>query len=418
MNNRFAIQTSLKFQNLEEKTARHQKLIYVLDMLDPRELFAALERIRGDRGNGASNWVLFNCLIAFMLWGARKVTEGIRLLEEDKGVRDIVGIGAWEEIPSVWSFYRFIIRLCKQECQKALEEMFVGLVKQLKELLPGFGKHLVGDSTKIHSYASGRKLSADEEASWKKLEKKIKDPFGKLVKNVEKWFGYKAHFLTDADYELPIAFYTSTAKYNDNTIFPKLWQKAKTEQPWILEVTNYVGLDMGYDDGKVYKQILEDNMISIIKIRNMVEEENKCIDLGTAPVCPNNLGLTFDGYERKRKKIRYRKPRVCKISVCNFRKNCSLGVVRISPEKDPRKLVPIPRDTLKFKRLNNKRTSIERVNSRLKEHYNLDGLKGYGLKTTNLFVNLSLLCMNAFALYIAKRGDIEEVRRIHYALAA
>jgi hypothetical protein len=48
----------------------------------------------------------------------------------------------------------------------------------------------------------------------------------------------------------------------------------------------------------------------------------------------------------------------------------------------------------------------------------LDGLRRYGLKANNLILNLSLICMNAFALFIAKKGDIKEVRRIHYALAA
>jgi hypothetical protein len=65
-----------------------------------------------------------------------------------------------------------------------------------------------------------------------------------------------------------------------------------------------------------------------------------------------------------------------------------------------------------------KRVSVERVNSRVKEHYNLDGMRRYGLKANNLMVNLSLMCMNAFALCIAKKGHIKEVRRIYTALAA
>ena len=415
----FTIQSSLKFKDWEEKTGRHKKLICILSVLEMAELCEAFKTIRDGKTKGFRDEVLFRCVLGFMVFNCRKVTEGIRILDEDKVLRDIVGLGAWGKIPSKHCFYRFIKKLTKELCQKALGKMFSKLVEELKENLPGFGTHLVGDSTKTHSYASGRKLSVDEEASWKKQKKKGKDMFGNIVTSFEKWFGYKAHFLVDADYELPVAFVTTTARYNDNTVFPQLWDKAKKENSWIKEKTQYMGLDMGYDDGKIYKQLaVEDNIIPIIKMRDMVAGENKCIDLSSAVVCENNLALKFNGYERERKQIRYTSPKECTKTRCTFYKNCSIKVKRISIIEDPRKLLPIPRNTHKFRRLNNKRVSVERVNSRLKEHYNLDGLRRYGLKQNNLMVNLSVLCMNAFALYIARKGHIEEVRRIHYALAA
>lgn len=412
------IQNSLKFQNLEAKTSRHQKLISILDTLDSRELIRTLEEIRGEKGNGEDNQVLFRCLIAFMVFGARKITDGIRLLDEDRALREIVGIGAWGKIPSADSFYRFLKRLSHEQCQQALRGMFVKVVTGLKERLPGFGEHLVGDSTKLRSYARGNKLSVDIDASWKK-QKKIVEEDGHIIESFEKWFGYKAHLLSDARYELPVGFVTTTAKHNDNTIFPELWEKTKSEQPWILEETKYVGLDMGYDDGKIYHKLsITDGIIPIIKMRNMVRDQNKDIDLSATPVCDNNLVLKFDGFEKERKQIRYIKPGDCAGIKCLFYKSCCIGVKRISIYTDPRKIVPIPRDTKKFERLNHKRVSIERVNSRLKEHYNLDGMRRYGLRANNLIVNLALLSMNAFALFIAKQGDIKEVRRIHYALAA
>lgn len=413
------IQSSLKFQKLEEKTGRHQKLICILDTIDPTELFVALEGIRGEKGNGEDNKVLFRCLVAFMLFGVRKITEGLRLLDEDRGLREIVGIGAWGKIASRDSFYRFIKRLSHESCQNALRQMFVKLVDELKKILPGFGEHLVGDSTKLRSYGRGTKKSVDCDASWKKQKKMIKDAQGNITESFESWFGYKSHILSDAIYELPVGFITTTAKHNDNTIFPELWEKTKSEQPWILRETKYVGLDMGYDDGKIYHRLaIDDDIIPIIKMRDMVREQNKEIDLSSPLVCENNLPLTFDGFERKRKKLRYIKPTDCVGSRCSFYKTCFIGVKRVSIDTDPRKIIPIPRNTKKFERLNNKRTSIERVNSRLKEHYNLGGMRRYGLKTTHVMANLSLICMNAFALYIAKKGNIKEVRHIYLALAA
>lgn len=414
-----SIQSSLKFQNLEEKTGRYQKLICILDTLDPAALYKALAELRGDKGNGTDNRALFRCQMAFMVFGVKKITEGRRLLDESKILREIVGIGAWGKIPSKDSFHRFMKRLGKKPCQEALGEMFAKLALELKEILPGFGEHLAGDSTKLHSYARGRKVSVDCDASWKKQKKIGKDAQGNIVQSFEKWFGYKAHFLVDARYELPVGFVTTTAKHNDNAIFPELWEKTKKEQPWILTDTKYVGLDMGYDDGKIHEQLaIADEIIPIIKMRDLVRDQNKDIDLSASPVCENNLPLTFDGYERKRKQIRYTKPKACVGVTCPLYQSCAIGVKRVSIKVDPRKLTPFPRNTHKFKRLNNKRVSVERVNSRLKDHYNLNGMRRYGLKQTNVMVNLSLLSMNAFALFIAKKGHIQEVRKIYTALAA
>ena len=63
------IQSSLKFQDLEAKTGRHQKIICILDTTDSTELFKELAQIRGDKGNGEDNRVLFRCLMAFRVIG-------------------------------------------------------------------------------------------------------------------------------------------------------------------------------------------------------------------------------------------------------------------------------------------------------------------------------------------------------------
>jgi hypothetical protein len=69
---------------------------------------------------------------------------------------------------------------------------------------------------------------------------------------------------------------------------------------------------MGYDDGKIYKQLsITDDIIPIIKMRDMVRDQNKDIDLASPPVCENNLALRFDGFERARMQIRYIKPTDC-----------------------------------------------------------------------------------------------------------
>ena len=63
-----------------------------------------------------------------------------------------------------------------------------------------------------------------------------------------------------------------------------------------------------------------------------------------------------------------------------------------------------------YQRLKRKRQSIERVFSRLKNHFNLDNLKVKGLAKVKPHVLLSLTSMLVYALTAAKRGFESLVR--------
>ena len=61
---------------------------------------------------------------------------------------------------------------------------------------------------------------------------------------------------------------------------------------------------------------------------------------------------------------------------------CSLSsyglVVKLNMNDDPRRYVPVPRETRQWKRLYKRRSASERVNSRLNENLILDDLKVRG----------------------------------------
>ena len=53
----------------------------------------------------------------------------------------------------------------------------------------------------------------------------------------------------------------------------------------------------------------------------------------------------------------------------------------------------------------------ERVNGRLKKSWGLDCVRRRGLKRVQVWAQLALLCMNAFALSMAQAGRLTEVRK-------
>lgn len=100
-------------------------------------------------------------------------------------------------------------------------------------------------------------------------------------------------------------------------------------------------------------------------------------------------------------------------------RHLSQKLVRVKlDEKSLRHLGPVPRDSKKFERLYRGRTAGERVNGRLKKSWGLDCVRRRGLKRVQVWVQLALLCMNAFALSMAQAGYIAEVRRTVHSIAA
>lgn len=97
-----------------------------------------------------------------------------------------------------------------------------------------------------------------------------------------------------------------------------------------------------------------------------------CNAKGT-PTCSAGLEMVFWG--RDGKYLKYRCPQVVGKAKCTASSPCTASsygyVLKLPIDDDPRRHPPVPRETKKWARLYRLRTSIERVNSRLKEHFGL-----------------------------------------------
>ena len=104
--------------------------------------------------------------------------------------------------------------------------------------------------------------------------------------------------------------------------------------------------------------------------------------------------------------LKYRCPQQATHRFCCLQEHkgtdrCSLSpyghVIKLDMKDDPRRYVPVPRETMQFERLYKTRTACERLNSRLKENLLLDDLKVRGLPKVKVRIGLNLLVMLAIA---------------------
>lgn len=335
------------------------------------------------------------------------------------------------KVPSAPTFSRFLHRLVKHE--DLFDECLNDLVRRFRELAPGFGESVAIDSTDIHAWSKGKKQGAsDPDASWsakgsKEASKGRKEKGQGKSKESEKkkkerdlywWFGYKVHLLVDTRYEVPIAAVVSTAKDADTNFLRPLLEKRDELLPDVpLQVCV---ADGAYDSTENIKAITGRGALPVIPFNPGGEKTPPGITntLGT-PLCPCGLNMTYWG--RDGDYLKYRCPQeATKLFSClqdhKGTDRCSLSpyglVVKLNMKSDPRRYVPVPRETKKWKRLYKRRSADERVISRLKGNLNIDDLRVRGLSKVKVRVGLNLLVMLAIAVGMAERDRLRDCRRL------
>ena len=208
------------------------------------------------------------------------------------------------------------------------------------------GDHVVVDASLVHAYSNPRKKDASGTPSDAEASWGFESNTGQWV------FGYKLHVVSCADAELPISVAVTTGKRGERPLFPPLLRKA-SGFPTSMHV---VVADCNYHAAT-----------------NHLEAHR----LGASTVIPLPT--------RRRREPGTLAQRL-----------------RLHPI--------IERGSEVYRRLRRKRQSIERVFSRLKNHFVLDNLRGKGLTRVKQHVLLSLTSMLVYALTAAKRGFESLVR--------
>jgi len=234
----------------------------IFETLPDAELLAQL---RGPRQRGRPGYdpkVLWRCYVAYYALGIESVSALIRLLRNNPYIARACGITGPGQMPSQPTFSRFGARLAKRKYAVTLRDVQRSLTRRLYATLPSFGKTVAIDSTHMKGWSNGAKKGKKRTGAVRRQKSKIgkvSDPdAGWTVKantqgrNQYTW-GYKAHILCDADYELPIVVDVSAGNVADvRRASPLLYQARHTYSRF---VPDYVLCDAGYSSDRLRRMI-------------------------------------------------------------------------------------------------------------------------------------------------------------------
>ena len=405
----------------------------ILSALDDEKLMTVLEAERGRGRNEYPVRAIWNTVIVGILFEHNSIESLRRELKRNTALCSICGLDVLRGescVPKAGAYSRFIKKVVKHI--DILQEMFSNLRKKCYELFPDFGKYMGIDGKAIPSFAvekSEKKRKdgeadrrGDSDADWGNHSH-----YNKLKEIVKVWFGYTVHLIADTQYELPVYFKITKASKSEIKTAHEMIDEMKKNNPEIIENCNYFTGDRGYDDTKLITKLGDENISPVIDIRNCWQTKAET----TKPLESDmRITHTFDGkvfcscgsegkekqmvcrgYEMDRKAIKYGCPAKYYGITCECKEKCKIPKeFRIPLDTDKRIFTPVPRDSLKWKKLYNMRSSLERVNSRLDNLFGFEKHTIRGLEKMTFRVTLAYTLMLAFAVAMVKAEKPDKIR--------
>jgi hypothetical protein len=264
--------------NEVEELGDLERLKLVIDYLPDEELMQALE---DERGNGRNDYpvrVVWNSILAGIVFQHRTTESLRRELMRNGQLRQVCGFDITlgvEGVPSASAYTRFLCNLMKHE--KEVDGIFDSLVRMLCDELPGFGEVLAIDGKALESYARPRRAESEKpydgrrdiDANFGVKTYKGKNKDGSVWEKTMSWFGYKLHLIVDANYELPVAFRVTQASRSEIKEARTLVDEMALRLPEIVDRCMYITGDKGYDDTKMTTKLWDEYRIKpVIDIRN------------------------------------------------------------------------------------------------------------------------------------------------------
>ncbi len=396
---------------------------------------ALLASLRSARGKGRDDYPVH------VLWGAVVLSIACRHvdmeaclaeLRRNAGLRRLIGIETEAQVPNGWNMSRFMAVLGEEPHRTYLKKIFDVLIAQLGSVVPSLGQHTAGDSTQLSGRAADPATAADEIASGLPQpsggRKEYTDDDGKVTKVIE-WFGYKLHLLVDVKHEVALSYEITDTKAGDGQTLPAILAEAQANLPaGRIETLAY---DKAADTNDVHELLSSQNIKAVIENRKLWKEEPErmlpghdgnsnivydeagtvyCYDRVSEPIVRHQM--SYIGYEPDREAIKYRCPAKhegweCPMSeICNASKSYG-KTVRVPREVDLRRFPALPRATKKFEQLYKGRTSVERVNGRLKVFWGIDDGNVKGSRRFHAWVGTVMMVHAAFATLLASAPRFE-----------
>jgi len=277
--------------------------------------------------------------------------------------------------------------------------MFEGMVEKIRTALPRFGEHLAGDGKYFDSYAKRPKKDGcedgrgEQDAKYSIKEYTYTDKDGQTRKKKETHYGFKGHIICDVATELPVMFSITAANTDERSEMAKL---VKTMPSGLKRRVKTLSLDRGYDSAEMIDTVKSAGIIPVVDIRNCWKDGEATRQYKDTDIVYDYRGNVYivgdDGRQTKMKYTGYDNQKKC------LRYSHQGKTYKIYISYDKRIFLPIARDSKKFKRLYNGRTSVERLNGRLDRDFMYEDHCIRGLGKMRTMLAISMLVMNAMAI--------------------
>ena len=412
-----------------------ERLRLVIEHMPDEELMRKLERTRRNGRDDYPVRAIWNTILAGVVFQHVSIESLRRELSRNGQLRYMCGLyGSGDKaVPTEWVYTRFFKKLFKHK--EEINKMFKILEKELRRLLPGFGKDLSIDSKGISSLAAGVNKAekvdgrGDKDADWGRKEYHGVRENGTAWEKIVKWFGYKLHLMVDSNYELPVAYSVTKASVPDINEAHRMVDKLAQERPEILEDCESLEADRGYDDGKLIIKLYDQYGIKpVIDIRNCWKDGEETRQLqGFEDVVYNYKGNVFcycgktlekremvvGGFEKDRDTLKKLCPAKQYGICCASMDRCEVKQgIRIPLGTDRRIFTPIDRASFKWEGYYDKRTSVERVNSRLDVSFGFERHYIRGKKKMEVKCGIALCVMLAMAAGRIKEKQEDRMRSL------
>jgi Transposase DDE domain/Transposase domain (DUF772) len=388
-----------------------------------------LDSLATARGKGRNEYPVH------VLWGVvvlrvalRHITTEAVLAElrRNEGLRRLIGIESERGVPNKWNMSRFEDVLGQEPHRTHLTTIFNVLIQRLGVAVADLGRDTAGDATALSARRKPGE-AADEEIKEGLPQasggrKEYKDDAGAVTKVVE-WFGFKLHLLVDVKHEVVLSYEITDTKAGDGETLPALLGAAKANLPEGRIQT--LAYDKAADGEDVHRLLSDEGITPLIQMRGLWQTEPErmlpghdgssnvvytedgtiyCYDKVSQP--PVRHRMAYIGHEPERETLKYRCPAKHEGWDCPMSAACNAGksygkTVRVDRALDPRRFPSLPRATKKFERKYKGRTSVERVNARLKVFWGADDGNVTGSRRFVAGVGVVLAVHAAFATLLA-----------------
>ena len=405
------------------------RLKIVLETLPDEKLMCKLDL---ERGNGRDDFPvrpMWNLVIAGIVFEHKRASSLLRELNRNKQLAHLCGFG-FRKLPKDPNFSRFISSLLKH--LDDIEEMFDSLSDELYLTLDDYGKDLAIDSKGLHSAANAVSKRKDPDGRSEIDAKKGIKKYSGVREDGTAWqkivtcFGFKLHLLVDAVYELPVAYAITDAAASDITHGRQMIEDLKANRTEVLKTCQHLMADRGYDDTTLIEMLKGNGIKAVIDKRVLWKAQTEKEVPGYEDAYYDEAGNVYcytkdkgkrrrmapNGYDKERDAVRFKCPAKNYGMECKEMGECRCKNIRIPLSTDQRIFTQIQRESYKWKRLYKKRTSVERVNSRLDVAFGFEERRTRGLIRTKLHVGLALLVMLAIAVWCVRNNQKERIRSL------